>query len=90
MRRDEDFFGEQELELIHISRKLREAKTVEALLTELGIDYLVEPRTFRTTLLIVFPVDRIGAHFYVPIPEAPGSRKQLAARGHTIIEVEPE
>ena len=90
MKRDEDYFGEEELELVHISRKLREARAVEALLTELEIDYLAEARTFRTTLLLVIPVDRIGAYFYVRIPEAPGCRETLTARGHTIVEVELE
>ena len=90
MRRDEDDFGEEELELIHISRKLKEAKAVEALLTELEIDYLVEPRTFRATLFLVIPVERVGAYFYVRILEAPDCREVLASRGHTIVEVELE
>ena len=43
MRREPDFFGDQELNLIYISSRLKEALRLEQLLSEAGVDYLVEP-----------------------------------------------
>jgi hypothetical protein len=63
MRREPDFFGEQELELIYIAKKLREAKALEELLRERLVDYLVEPDTY--TGGVIFRSTRTGAFFYV-------------------------
>lgn len=63
MRREPDFFGEQELALIYIARKLKEALAVEKLLTEAQVDYLVEPDKY--TGGIIFRSERVGAFFYV-------------------------
>lgn len=77
-----------ELELVHISRTLREAKRVEALLEEQGIDYHVAPEPYRATLLFVIPTQRIGAFFYVRVEIASKARGLLAAAGHQIFEDE--
>jgi len=63
MRREADFFGEVELDLIYIAKKLREALKIEALLTAAGIDYFVEPDTYTGGLL--FRRELTGAFFYV-------------------------
>ena len=42
MKQDADFFGDEEVALIYIAKKLREALRLESLLTEAGIDYAVE------------------------------------------------
>ena len=47
MKQDADFFGDQELDLIYIAKKLREALRLEGYLTEAGIDYAVEPTNTR-------------------------------------------
>jgi hypothetical protein len=63
MRREADFFGEVELNLIYIAKKLREALKIETLLTTAGIDYFVEPDTYTGGLL--FRRELTGAFFYV-------------------------
>jgi hypothetical protein len=64
MRREPDFFGEDvELVLVYIAKKLKEALAIEALFTESGLDYLVEPDTYSGG--IIFRAERTGAFFYV-------------------------
>ena len=52
MRRDSDFFGDAELDLIYMARRLREALRLETLLTEAGINYMVETGTYTGGLLL--------------------------------------
>ena len=75
MRQEPDFFGEQEqeLELIYIAKKLKEALALEELLTQAGVDYLVEPDHYQGGVL--FKRARIGAFFYV----APGTENAARA-----------
>jgi hypothetical protein len=75
--RDAEFFGEQELVLIFIAKRLKEALALEELLTQSGIDYLVEPDTYRGG--IIFVTERIGAFFYVAPADADRSRELLVA-----------
>lgn len=63
MRQEPDFFGEEELSLIYVAKKLKEALRLEALLTEAGVDYLVEPDKYSGG--IIFRSERVGAFFYV-------------------------
>ena len=42
MRRPPEAFEEQDLTLLHVARKLRDALRLEQLLTDAGLDYLVE------------------------------------------------
>lgn len=63
MRRDAEFFGDVELDLVYMARRLREALKLEDLLTREGIDYLVETGTYTGGLLI--KRDLTGAFFYV-------------------------
>ena len=63
MRRDPDFFGDHELALIYIAKKLKEALRLEKLLTDAGVDYLVEPDKYSGG--IIFRSERVGAFFYV-------------------------
>jgi hypothetical protein len=80
MKREPDFFGTQELELVYIAKKLREALALEEMLTTAGIDYLVEPDRYRGG--IIFQSERIGAFFYV-VPEIAGlSRELLTSNGY--------
>jgi hypothetical protein len=51
------------LSLIFIAKKLRDAKTLEAILSAAGIDYHVEPDEYLGGF--VFKTKRIGAFFYV-------------------------
>ncbi len=63
MRRDPEFFGEVELDLLYMARRLRDALRLEALLTEAGVEYLVETGTYTGGFLM--RRDLTGAFFYV-------------------------
>jgi hypothetical protein len=67
MRRDAEFFGESEMDLVYIAKKLQEALRLEALFTEAGLDYAVEPDKYSGG--VIFRSERVGAFFYV-LPEA--------------------
>jgi len=82
MRREEEFFGEQELVLIYIAKRLREAKKAEDTLTEAGIDYLVEPDKYRGGVLFVREL--IGAFFYTTEETKETARSVLRAAGFNL------
>jgi hypothetical protein len=63
MLRNEEFFGDQDLALVYIAKRLREAKRLEAALTAANLDYLVETDTYRGGF--IFVSERVGAFFYV-------------------------
>ena len=71
MRQDLPFFGDVELELVYIAKKLKEALALEDILTAAGIEYLVEPDTYKGGF--IFMSERIGAFFYV----APDRAKEV-------------
>jgi vacuolar-type H+-ATPase subunit E/Vma4 len=62
VRREPDFFGEQDLKLVYVAKKLKEALALEKLLTDAGLDYLVE--TDKYSGGIIFRSERVGAFFY--------------------------
>jgi len=68
-----DYFEDQELSLIYVAKKLKEALALEKLLTDTGLDYLVEPDRYSGG--IIFRTERIGAFFYV----APGDEEKARA-----------
>jgi len=74
MRRDPEFFGDRELALIYIAKRLRDALRLEKTLTEAGIDYAVETDKYRGGF--IFVSERVGAFFYVD-PGAEGSARQI-------------
>ena len=67
MRRDAEYFGERELALIYVAKRLKDALALENTLTAAGVDYAVEPDHY--TGGIIFRNQRVGAFFYV-LPEA--------------------
>jgi hypothetical protein len=77
VRREPDFFGDVELALVYIAKRLREAKRVEDLLTQAELDYLVEPDRYMGGLM--FRRELVGAFFYVA-PEAEAATRDLLAR----------
>ncbi|MBI5282511.1 MAG: hypothetical protein HY858_12580 [Candidatus Solibacter usitatus] len=79
MRQQEPFFGDQELVLVYIAKKLREAKQVESLFDGGEVDYLVEPDRYRGGVLFVREL--IGAFFYVSQAQAEAARGALGAAG---------
>ena len=80
MRQDPDFFGEIELPLLYIAKKLKEALKLEETLTADGIDYAVEPDTYRGG--IIFASERIGAFFYVAPEKLDEAREVLRGFGY--------
>lgn len=77
MRQQPEFFGEQELELLYIAKKLKEALALEKLLTDSGLDYLVEPDKYSGG--IIFRAERVGAFFYVAPADEARARELLTA-----------
>jgi hypothetical protein len=77
MRCEPDHFGDQDLSLIYIAKKLKEALGVETLLTDAGLDYLVEPDKYMGG--IIFRAERVGAFFYVA-PGDEGAAKDALTR----------
>ena len=63
MRRDPDYFGDREMDLIFIAKRLKDALRLEDLLTQAHIDYAVETDTYQGG--VVFLSERTGAFFYV-------------------------
>jgi hypothetical protein len=80
MRRDEAFFGEQELVLLYIAKRLKEAKALESVLDQAELDYLVEPDTYRGGVLFV--TTRIGAFFYSAEGDAARAREAMRGAGY--------
>jgi hypothetical protein len=79
MRREPEFFGEQELVLVYMATKLKHALSLEAVLDEAAIDYAVVPDHFTSGIL--FRSTRVGAFFYVPAGFAELTRALIRRRG---------
>lgn len=86
MRHDAQFFGDAELDLIYMARRLREALALEKLLGEAGIDYAVETGTYTGGFLM--KRDLAGAFFYVAPTDTDKSRALLVQNGYKPYEPE--
>lgn len=86
MRQEPDFFGEVELSLVYVAKKLKEALKLEALLTEAGIDYLVEPDKYSGG--VIFRSERVGAFFYVAPQTEETTRAAMTGGGFTPYELD--
>lgn len=75
VRRDPDFFGDSELELVYIAKRLRDALKLEKKLTDASIDYAVRTETYHGG--IIFRSERVGAFFYVT-PAIADQARQIA------------
>jgi len=84
MRKEPEDFGDAEMSLIHVARRLKEALRVEALLTDAGLDYVVEPDEYSVGSL--FRRRRIGAFFYVAARDDASARELLRRGGFTPFE----
>jgi len=74
VKRPPEFFGEKELTLVYIAKRLRDALRLEEVLTAAGLDYAVETDTYRGDM--IFVSERVGAFFYVE-PETEPSVREL-------------
>lgn len=79
VRKAPEFFGDRELSLIFIAKRLREALQLEELLTGAGIHYLVETDSYRGG--VVFQTTRIGAFFYVLPADESAARRLMCTHG---------
>jgi hypothetical protein len=78
VRREPDYFGDRELVLLYIAKKLKEALALEKLFTDSNVEYLVEPDQYTGGL--IFRSERVGAFFYVT-PEAEVTARQTMEDG---------
>jgi hypothetical protein len=79
MRREADFFGDRDMDLVYIAKKLQEALRLEAAFTESGVDYAVEPDKYSGG--VIFRSERVGAFFYVLPEEAEQARQVMQQHG---------
>lgn len=80
MLREPDYFEDRELSLIYVAKKLKEALALEKLLTDSGLDYLVEPDRYSGG--IIFRSERIGAFFYVAPEDEEKARTAMRGGGY--------
>jgi len=80
MRQEPDFFGDRELALIYVAKKLKEALRLEEALTAAGFDYAVEPDTYSGGM--VFLSQRVGAFFYVTPEDEEKARAVMTQAGY--------
>jgi hypothetical protein len=78
MRQDPDFFGDEELHLVYVARRLKESFRVEKVLDTGNLDYAVEPAYYQSGLL--FRTTKIGAYFYVRPGDADRARSLLSSQ----------
>lgn len=87
MRRDPEYFEERHLALIYIAKRLKEALRLETVLTNGGVEYAVEPDTYKGG--VIFASERIGAFFYV-LPDAVEAARVLMQQSGFEIHKEEE
>ena len=80
MRQEPDYFGDRELVLLYIAKKLKEALELERLFTDASVEYLVEPDQY--TGGIIFRSERVGAFFYVAPEDEASAREVMRGRGY--------
>ena len=77
-RVEPETLADRDLIEVFIARTLDEARRVEGLLTDRGVDYVVQVELFGRTL---FGSPRYGAMFYVTVGQAQYCRSALAVAG---------
>jgi hypothetical protein len=87
MRREPEFFGDQELVLIHMARRLKEALRIEDILNQAGFDYAVQTGNFQSG--VIFRSERVGAFFYVLPGLESQARSILSGKGVKLERPEP-
>jgi hypothetical protein len=80
VRQEPDHFGDRELVLLYIAKRLKEAQALERLFTDASIDYLVEPDQYSGG--IIFRSERVGAFFYVAPEDEASAREVMRGGGY--------
>jgi hypothetical protein len=84
MRREPEFFKEEEIELIYIAKKLADALAVEELFTSFDVDYVVQTSEYYSGM--IFQKLRTGAFFYVDREWVKYTRQLLEQNGRKAYE----
>jgi hypothetical protein len=79
VKREPEYFGDRELELVYIAKRLKEALHLEELFTQSGFEYSIETDNYRGG--IIFATERIGAFFYVAPESATPARELITLNG---------
>ena len=79
MRREPEHFGDRELSLIYVGRKLKVALRAEEVLTAAGVDYFVEADRYWAGMIL--RRERVGAFFYVEPEVEVAARETLRRAG---------
>ena len=79
MRREPEHFGDRELTLVYIAKRLSDALRLEEILTGANVEYLVEPDKYSGG--VIFRSERVGAFFYVEPAAEASARDTLRAAG---------
>lgn len=89
---DPERFAQKEIARVYIAGRLREAREVERVLTERGIDYAIEIEPFHTRLLGIFHREYDGVAFYVLSADGEASRSALREARLTegLVEEDPD
>lgn len=77
MRRGTEHFGDAELDLLYMARRLRDAVKLEEILTAAGVEYLIETGTYTAGFLV--KRDLAGVFFYVAPEDLATSQSLLTA-----------
>lgn len=80
---DQEQLAGQDSVRVYIAGRLREARHVESVLTERGVDYYVEMERFERRLFGVIRREYTGVAFYVPVVVADACRGWLREAGLT-------
>lgn len=80
VRQEPGYFGDQELSLLFVAKRLKEALALEKLLTDAGFAYLVEPDKYLGG--VIFRTERVGAFFYIDPASEPAAREALERAGY--------
>ena len=78
MRREPDFFGDVDLPLVYVAKKLKEALRIEEVFTEAGLDYLVEPDKYSGG--VIFRSERVARSSTSLRPRRPRHGRRWNAR----------
>jgi hypothetical protein len=86
MRREVEYFGDQELVLIYMARRLKHALAAEQVLTDNGVDYHLETGPYLSGLL--FRTSKVGVFFYSTAENQEHARALLTEHGFKLYHYE--
>ena len=82
MRRESEFFEDQELILVYMARRLKHALAIEKILNESDVDYFLETGPYQSGLL--FRTTKVGVYFYTTSEQEDRARALLSVHRYKI------